>query len=105
MAEKQQATGKEMFVAVTRVLSDDESKAFFEENKVRYPAMDIKIPFLTVRETLRYQPRDNAARVTCPVLVVVAGGDTVNPPEQGIALYEAVGSEEGAACRAECEAL
>ena len=43
MAEKQQATGKEMFVAVTRVLSDDESKAFFEENKVRYPAMDIKI--------------------------------------------------------------
>ncbi|HAT3846796.1 TPA: alpha/beta fold hydrolase [Serratia marcescens] len=96
MAEKKQATGKEMFVAVTRVLSDDESKAFFEENKARYPAMDIKIPFLTVRETLRYQPRDNAARVTCPVLVVVAGNDTVNPPEQGIALYEAVGSAKKA---------
>lgn len=96
MAEKKQATGKEMFVAITRVLNDEESKAFFEHNKVLHPAMDIKIPFLTVRETLQYKPQDNAARVDCPVLVVVAGADTVNPPEQGIALYDAVASTQKA---------
>ncbi len=94
MADKKQATGKEMFVGLTKVLSDEESKAFFEEYKVLFPAMDIKIPFLTVRETLQYKPKDNAARVTCPVLVVVAANDTVNPPEQGVALYEAVGSTQ-----------
>lgn len=94
MADKKQATGKEMFVSLTKVLSDAESKAFFEEYKVLFPAMDIKIPFLTVRETLQYKPKDNAARVTCPVLVVVAANDTVNPPEQGVALYEAVGSAQ-----------
>lgn len=93
MAEKQKVTGKETFVGVTRVLNDAESKAFFETNKIRYPAMDIKIPFLTVRETLQYKPKNNATRVTCPTLVVIAGEDTVNPPEQGKALYDAVGSQ------------
>lgn len=56
--------------------------------------MDIKIPFLTVRETLQYKPVLNASQVTCPTLVVIAGRDTVNPPEQGRALFEAVGSKE-----------
>lgn len=92
MAVKQQTIGKETFVGITRVLNDIESKTFFETNKKLYPAMDIKIPFLTIRETLRYKPKDNAVRVTCPVLVVIAGEDTVNSPEQGVALYNAVGS-------------
>ncbi|EPS9968980.1 UilS family quorum-quenching N-acyl-homoserine lactonase, partial [Salmonella enterica subsp. enterica serovar Infantis] len=94
MTEKQKSTGKEMFVGVNRVLSDAESKSFFEEYRAEYPKMDIKIPFLTVRETLQYKPVLNASQVTCPTLVVIAGRDTVNPPEQGRALFEAVGSKE-----------
>lgn len=92
MAEKRQNTGKEMFVSITKVLADEESKTFFEVNKDKFPAMDIKIPFLTVRETLMYKPCDNAARVLCPTLVIVAENDTVNPPSQGLALYDAVAS-------------
>ncbi len=104
MAEKKKNTGKEMFVGVTRVLSDDESKVFFEKIKARHPEMDIKIPFLTVMETLQYKPAESAASVQCPVLVVIAGQDSVNPPEQGRALYDAVASgtkelyEEADAC-------
>lgn len=94
MADKQKISGKEMFVGITRVLSDTESRAFFEENKVLYPKMDIKIPFLTVRETLYYKPAACAAQVTCPTLVVIAGEDKVNPPEQGRALFEAVAATE-----------
>lgn len=94
MEQKRQSSGKEMFVAITRVLNDDESKTFFEENRQLFPAMDIKIPFLTVLETLRYKPAVNAAKVTCPTLVVVAGQDSVNPPEQGRALFEAAGATE-----------
>jgi pimeloyl-ACP methyl ester carboxylesterase len=90
MDQKRKSSGKEMFVAITRVLNDDESKAFFEENRQQYPKMDIKIPFLTVRETLLYKPAGNAGKVTCPTLVVVAGQDSVNPPEQGRALFDAV---------------
>lgn len=94
MVEKQRNTGKELFVGVTRVLSDPESKEFFEENKVRYPQMDIKIPFLTVRETLQYKPVLNASQVTSPTLVIIADEDTVNPPTQGRALFNAVGAKE-----------
>lgn len=104
MAEKKKNTGKEMFVGVTRVLSDNESKVFFEKVKGQYPEMDIKIPFLTVMETLQYKPAESAAKVQCPVLIVIAGQDSVNPPEQGKALYDAVASgtkelyEEADAC-------
>lgn len=91
MAEKRKRTGKEMWVAITKVMVDAESRRFFDSYKEVFPAMDIKIPFLTVRETLLYKPGENAARVNCPTSVVVASKDKVNPPEQGIALYEAAG--------------
>jgi dienelactone hydrolase len=94
MAEKQKNTGKEMFVGVSKVLNDSESKSFFEKNRTQYPKMDIKIPFLTVRETLRYKPALNASLVMCPTLVIIAGQDTVNPPKQGRLLFNAVGAKE-----------
>lgn len=94
MSEKQKSTGKEMFVSVNRVLSDPESKSFFEENRALHPKMDIKIPFLTVKETLNYKPAFYASQVTCPTLVVIAGQDSVNSPEQGRALFSAVGAKE-----------
>ncbi|EHI50363.1 hypothetical protein WH06_24045 [Aeromonas salmonicida subsp. salmonicida] len=94
MSEKQKVTGKEMFVSVNRVLSDPESKLFFEANRARYPKMDIKIPFLTVKESLQYKPALYASQVTCPTLVVIAGQDAVNSSEQGKALFNAVGAKE-----------
>lgn len=94
MVDKKEQTGKEVFVSVNRVLSDAESKLFFEENRSKYPKMDIKIPFLTVRETLLYKPALNASKVRCPTLIVIAANDTVNPPEQGRALFDSVGAEE-----------
>lgn len=94
MVEKRERLGKEMFVPVTRVLGDEESRVFFAANRDKFPAMDIKIPFLTVYETLRYKPYLNAERVTCPTLIIVADEDTVNPAQQGIALYKSVNSPE-----------
>lgn len=94
ISEKQGETGKEMYVGITRVLSDTESKTFFEKYKVLHPKMDIKIPFLTVKETLQYKPGLNASQVTCPTLIIIAENDTVNPPEQGRALFDAVMAKE-----------
>lgn len=88
------ASGREKFVSITRVLNDNESKKFFEENRTQYPDMDIKIPFLTVKEMLDYKPVQYAAQVTCPSLIVVAEKDTVNPKEQGIELYNSVMHED-----------
>ncbi|MGP3591640.1 UilS family quorum-quenching N-acyl-homoserine lactonase [Vagococcus sp. WN89Y] len=94
MAQKKAETGKEMMVGITRVVSDSETKAFFEQSKQHYPEIDVKIPFLTIRETLHYKPASYAANVFCPTLVVIAGKDTINPPEQGRALYHALAARE-----------
>lgn len=93
ITEKQRMTGKEMMVGVTRVLSDAESKTFFEKNREKFPKMDIKIPFLTVKEMLQYKPGLNASKLSCPTLVVIADKDTVNPPEEGRSLFNAIGSK------------
>jgi pimeloyl-ACP methyl ester carboxylesterase len=90
MVEKKRLTGKEMFVSISKVLSDEESKHFIQTYRERFPEMDIKIPFLTVAEILAYKPQEAAAQVRCPVLIVVAGSDSVNPPEQGVALFDAL---------------
>jgi uncharacterized protein len=94
MQAKKESTGKEMMVSLPRVLSDEQSKAFYEKYRGDHPSLEIKIPFLTVREMFRYRPADAAAQLTCPTLVVVAGQDKVNPPAQGVALYEAVTATE-----------
>ncbi|EIY5162695.1 alpha/beta hydrolase [Klebsiella variicola] len=93
IAQKQNNTGKEMMVGVTRVLSDAESKMFFEKNREKFPKMDIKIPFLTVKEMLQYKPGMNASHLSCPTLIVIAGKDIVNPPEEGRSLFDAIGSK------------
>ena len=87
-------SGREKFVSITRILNDTESINFFEKNRTQYPSMDIKIPFLTVKEMIAYKPMDYAAQVTCPSLIVVAEKDTVNPIEQGIELYNSVKHED-----------
>lgn len=92
--DKKERLGKEMFVSITKVLGDEESKLFFESNKEKYPEMDVKIPFLTVNEMFHYKPFKFAQSVTCPTLVVVAGEDTVNDPQQGVALFNATGAKQ-----------
>lgn len=90
LEKKRYDTGRELWVGITRILNDYESKEFFKTLKEIHPKIDIKIPFLTIREMLRYHPVDFAKMVICPTLVMVAEQDRVNPPEQGFMLYDAL---------------
>jgi dipeptidyl aminopeptidase/acylaminoacyl peptidase len=92
LERKRYDTGRELWVGITRILNDSESKAFFNTLKEIHPEIDIKIPFLTIREMLRYHPVDFAKMVLCPTLLMVAEQDRVNPPEQGFLLYDALPS-------------
>lgn len=92
LEKKRYDTGRELWVGITRILKDIESKKFFNYLKNTHPKVDIKIPFLTIREILRYHPVDFAEMVLSPTLIMVAEQDRVNPPEQGFALYDALSS-------------
>jgi len=89
MQEKKQNTGKEMMVPIVKVLSDTQSKRFYEEYAEAFPALKIKIPFLTVAETLKHKPVEVIGQVQVPVLVVAAGDDSVNPVAESHALFAA----------------
>lgn len=102
MHERKNHTGREAFVSIPRVMSDPKSREFFERHRGRFPEMDVKIPFLTVREIMHYRPAIYAEQVKCPTLVVVADQDTVNPPEQGTALFDAVSAPVKMLYRVSC---
>lgn len=89
MEEKKAQTGKEMMVPIVKVLSDEQSKSFYNEFADAYPALKIKIPFLTVAETLRHKPIDSLPDVAAPLLVVAASDDSVNPASESRQLYDA----------------
>jgi alpha-beta hydrolase superfamily lysophospholipase len=70
------------------VLTDPQSTAFYERF-ADHPALNIEVPMLTVAETLKYKPAAALADVKVPILVVGAGKDSVNPPEESVLLFQA----------------
>jgi cephalosporin-C deacetylase-like acetyl esterase len=56
MEKKRTSTGKEMFVPLKKVLTDPQSAAFYERYVGDFEALKIKIPFLTVVETMALCP-------------------------------------------------
>ncbi len=87
MQDKKTRTGKEMMVPIGKVLTDAQSRQFYQEYKADYPALDIRIPFLTVAETLSHKPEQVIDQVKAPILIVAAEHDGVNPPAESSRLY------------------
>lgn len=94
MQQKKEATGRELFVPIPKIMSDSDSRVFFNKNKDDFPQLNVKIPYLTVREMLNYKPINAAARVTQPTLIVAAELDEVNPPSQAVDLYGSLAGDK-----------
>ncbi len=89
MLQKRAATGRELLVPLHKVLSDEQSKQFFETNVAGYPALTIKVPFLTVNETMRCIPEAALPELHIPLHITAAGNDLVNPPDESRHLFAA----------------
>lgn len=95
LKDKREATGKEMMVSLPKVLSDAQSRAFYEDYHERFPALDIKIPFLTTLETLGHKPERVLDQVKVPIHFTGARQDGVNPPAEMQSLFDqATGTKE-----------
>jgi uncharacterized protein len=90
MQQKKAATGNEMMVPISKILSDEQSKKFFEEYAERFPELKIKIPFLTVAETMSHKPEQAAKNISVPTLIVGAAQDGVNPIAESHHLFNAL---------------
>jgi pimeloyl-ACP methyl ester carboxylesterase len=85
-------TGKEMVMPLPKLLSDPQSKEFYEKNHERFPALDVKLSFLTVKETLTHRPEYLVPHLRVPVHYTLAENDLVNPPFETRSLYEKTAS-------------
>jgi len=87
LQERREKTGRETMVSLENVLTDPQSAAFYERY-ADHPALNIEIPMLTVAETLKHKPEAALASVNVPLLVIAAGKDSVNPPEESVRLFQ-----------------
>lgn len=88
MREKKTIANREMMVPIHKVLTDVQSKAFYEEYVTGFPALAIKLPFLTVAETMAYAPEAYLCGCRVPIHITGAGNDSVNPPSESFRLHE-----------------
>jgi uncharacterized protein len=88
MREKKTLTNREMMVPVNKVLTDEQSKEFYKTYVTEYPALELKIPFLTVAETLSFIPENHLCNCNIPIHITGAGQDQVNPPMESFRLHE-----------------
>lgn len=88
MQQKKVTSNRELMVPIHKVLSDEQSKTFYNENVVLFPALENKIPFLTVAETLGHKPELFLDDLAIPIHIVSATDDSVNPPQESQILYE-----------------
>ena len=85
--DKKESTGREMMVPISKILSDEQSEKFFQEYSDTFPALKIKIPFLTILETINYKPENYLKNLQAPILIVGAEKDLVNPISETYSLY------------------
>ncbi len=87
MKEKKVVTGKELAVPLNKILSDPQSKAFFDAHIGLFPQLNIKIPFLTLAETLDHAPEKYLKYLHIPIQIIAAEKDGVNPPHESQLLF------------------
>jgi len=85
---KRDLTGKEMSVALPKVLTDPQSRMFYDQYHEQFPALEMKIPFLTTLETLGHKAEQHLAHLKVPVHYTGARQDGVNPPEEMQRLFD-----------------
>ena len=82
-------SNKNMMMSLDQILTDADSKAFFAKITAEYPKTNVKIPFQFVRYSMEYKPEKYAKLLKCPLFVLGAEKDIVNPPAESKALYDA----------------
>lgn len=86
--KREVVNNKRMMVPLTKMLNDEQSVLFMEENQEEYPQLMRTIPFSTLKNTYRIKPEKFVNVIEAPILIVGAEKDQVNPLEESLSLYE-----------------
>ena len=78
---------KPLYLTLDQILTDPDSKAFYQQMVERVPKLKTRLPLLTIRESMEYRPEDCLAAVQVPILIIGAEQDIVCPLEESKTLF------------------
>jgi dipeptidyl aminopeptidase/acylaminoacyl peptidase len=78
---------KSLSLTPDQILTDAESKEFFKNALESYPALQTKIPLLTLQQIIEYHPEELIAKIQRPILIIGAEDDQVCPVTESERLY------------------
>jgi len=88
MWSKAVTQNKMLQVPIHKVLTDEQSIEFFNKTVDKHPELNIKIPFLSIKETMEHKPEKYLDSIHIPLLIIAAEKDKVNPREESEILYQ-----------------
>jgi fermentation-respiration switch protein FrsA (DUF1100 family) len=87
-SQRQVLKNKTLSLTPDQILTDAESKDFFKKALETYPALQTKIPLLTLQWIIEYHPEELIGKFQRPILIIGAEHDLVCPVTESERLYE-----------------
>jgi uncharacterized protein len=79
---------KPLMLNMDQILTDPDSKAFYQKTVEAHPKLKNRLPLTTIRQSLECRPENHIADLGIPVMIIGATGDIVCPVEESKILYE-----------------
>jgi fermentation-respiration switch protein FrsA (DUF1100 family) len=86
--ERMVIKNKSLSLTPDQILTDPDSKAFYQSSLQKYPALQTKIPLTTLQHIIEYKPEVSIASLSIPVLIIGADQDIVCPVLESRRLFE-----------------
>ncbi len=79
---------KPLMLNMDQILTDPDSKEFYQKTVEIHPKLKNRLPLLTIKESMECKPENHIAGLNIPVMIIGATGDIVCPVEESKILYE-----------------
>ena len=77
-----------LMMPVNKFLTDKQSAKAYGKYMKQFPHMNIKIPFVTMLETIEYKPENFLSKSNTPIHITGALNDIVNPFTEAQSIYD-----------------
>jgi uncharacterized protein len=79
---------KPLMLNMDQILTDPDSKDFYQRTVEMYPKLKNRLPLMTIKESMECRPENHIADLNIPVMIIGATDDIVCPVEESKILYE-----------------
>ncbi len=88
MWQKSVTQNRNMMIGIKKLLTDEQSKQFYDTYVEKFSQLKVKIPFLTMKEILEVKPEAIIDNLSIPIHITCAENDMVNPKIESVRLFE-----------------